>query len=159
MGLSNKGASTLASVGFICFLVGRVIGAVLMKKYPAHAVLTVFAALSGVCSLLILLKLGWLSAISLFLMYLFMSITFPTIFALGIHGLGGRAKKASSFIVMAIMGGAIVPKFMGHIADEHGMSAGFIVPLICFIFITAYAIFWPKLSSSKESPGVAVGGV
>ena len=49
---------------------------------------------------------------------------FPTIFALGIFGLGLRAKKASSFIFMAIMGRAILPKLMGFIADKHGMSAG-----------------------------------
>ena len=54
----------------------------------------------------------------MFLSYFFMSIMFPTIFALGIFGLGARAKKASAFIVMAIMGGAILPKLMGHVADK-----------------------------------------
>jgi FHS family L-fucose permease-like MFS transporter len=73
---------------------------------------------------------------------------FPTIFALGIFGLGTRAKKASSFIVMAIMGGAILPKLMGHIADQYGMSRGFIVPLFCFAIITLYAYYWPKLSKA-----------
>ena len=63
--------------------------------------------------LLIFLKLGWLSVACVFLSYFFMSIMFPTIFALGIFGLGARAKKASAFIVMAIMGGAILPKLMG----------------------------------------------
>ena len=58
---------------------------------------------------------------------------FPTIFALGIFGLGQRAKKASSFLVMAIMGGAILPKVMGAIADMSDLSRGFIVPdaLLC----------------------------
>ena len=68
--------------------------------------------------LLIFLKLGWLSVICVFLSYFFMSIMFPTIFALGIFGLGARAKKASAFIVMAIMGGAILPKLMGAVADK-----------------------------------------
>lgn len=57
---------------------------------------------------------------------------FPTIFALGIFGLGAREKKASAFIVMAIMGGAILPKIMGFVADKFDMSRGFIVPLLCF---------------------------
>ena len=100
-----------------------------------------------------LLKLGWTSAVALFLSYFFMSIMFPTIFSLGIYGLGGRAKKASSFIVMAIMGGAIMPKLMGHIADKDGMSAGFIVPLVCFVWVAAYGLFWSKLSGSH---GVSV---
>jgi FHS family L-fucose permease-like MFS transporter len=92
-----------------------------------------------------MLKLGWLSAGALFLTYFFMSIMFPTIFSLGIHGLGARAKKASSFIVMAIMGGAIMPKVMGHIGDVYGMSAAFVIPLICFILIALYSFLWPKL--------------
>jgi FHS family L-fucose permease-like MFS transporter len=156
LGLSDKGASNLASVGFICFLAGRVIGANLLKKNPAHRILATFACLAGLCSLLVLLKLGWLSAIALFLSYFFMSIMFPTIFSLGIHGLGSRAKKASSFIVMAIMGGAIMPKLMGHIADtsKDGMSAGFIVPLVCFIWVAAYGLNWSKLSGSDGLLGV-----
>ena len=67
-----------------------------------------------------LLKLGWVSVAAVFLTYFFMSIMFPTIFALGIFGLGQCAKKASSFIVMAIMGGAVLPKVMGAIADKYG---------------------------------------
>jgi len=151
MGLSDKGASNLASVGFMCFLAGRIIGAALLKKFSPHKVLFAFACLACGCSLLVFLKLGWLSAAALFLTYLFMSIMFPTIFSLGIHGLGARAKKASSFIVMAIMGGAIMPKLMGHIADAHGMSAGFIVPTGCFVLIAGYAFFWSKLSGSESA--------
>ncbi len=154
LGLSDKGASTLASVGFIFFLAGRFIGAGLLKKYPAHKVLGTFAILAAACSLTVLLKLGWASAVALFLSYFFMSIMFPTIFSLGIHGLGSRAKKASSFIVMAIMGGAIMPKLMGHIADQDGMSAGFIVPLVCFIWVAGYGLFWSKLSGSEGVLGV-----
>ena len=56
--------------------------------------------------------------ICVFLSYFFMSIMFPTIFALGIFGLGARAKRASAYIVMAIMGGAILPKAMGAVADQ-----------------------------------------
>jgi FHS family L-fucose permease-like MFS transporter len=78
-----------------------------------------------------------------------MSIMFPTIFALGIFGLGLRAKKASAFIVMAIMGGAMLPKVMGAVADQYDMSRGFIVPLVCFVFIAAYGYFWPRLSQAE----------
>jgi FHS family L-fucose permease-like MFS transporter len=153
-GLSNKGASNLASVGFVCFLAGRFLGAALLKKSPAHKILTIFAGAAGLCSLLVFCKLGWLSAGALFLSYFFMSIMFPTIFSLGIHGLGARAKKASSFIVMAIMGGAIMPKLMGHIGDEHGMSFAFIVPIACFVCVGCYGLFWSKLSGSDGVVGV-----
>ncbi len=83
-----------------------------------------------------------------------MSIMFPTIFSLGIHGLGGRAKEASSFIVMAIMGGAIMPKLMGHLGDLRGMSAGFIIPLICFVWVTGYSLLWSKFSGSAGVLGL-----
>jgi MFS transporter, FHS family, L-fucose permease len=71
-----------------------------------------------------------------------MSIMFPTIFAFSIHGLGVRAKKASGFLVMAIMGGAILPKLMGWVGDHHGMSRAFIVPMMCFAFVTLYGFNW-----------------
>jgi len=149
MGLSDKGASNLASVAFGFFLGGRIIGAGLLRKFAAHNVLATFAILSGICSLVIIGKLGWISAIAVFLAYFFMSITFPTIFSLGIHGLGARAKKASSFIVMAIMGGAIMPKLMGHIADQHDIAFGFIVPLVCFLLVALYGLTWSDLSGSQ----------
>lgn len=155
MGLSDKGASNLAALAFAFFLAGRVIGAGLLKKFPAHNVLAAFALLAGLCCLLVFLKLGWISAAAVFLSYLFMSICFPTIFSLGIHGLGARAKKASSFIVMAIMGGAIMPKLMGHVGDVHGMSFAFIVPLACFVLVAAYALCWGRLSGSAGVVGVA----
>jgi len=79
-----------------------------------------------------------------------MSIMFPTIFALGIFGLGARAKRASSYIVMAIMGGAILPKLMGAVADKWDMSRGFIVPLVCFVFVAFYGFNWPRFSNAES---------
>jgi FHS family L-fucose permease-like MFS transporter len=87
-----------------------------------------------------------------------MSIMFPTIFALGIFGLGVRAKKASAFIVMAIMGGAVLPKLMGHVGDQHGMSRAFIVPLACFAIVAVYGYLWPRLSKSEGLVGVKASG-
>jgi FHS family L-fucose permease-like MFS transporter len=93
-----------------------------------------------------------------FLSYFFMSIMFPTIFALGIFGLGARAKKASAYIVMAIMGGAILPKLMGAVADKYDMSRGFIVPLFCFAFVAFYGFNWPKFSKAESLHGMKTSG-
>jgi len=150
LAISNKGASNLASLGFVCFLIGRFTGAGLLKKYPAHTMLGIYAVANVAATLLVFLKLGWFSAVCVFLSYFFMSIMFPTIFALGIFGLGARAKKASAFIVMAIMGGAILPKLMGYVADEFDMSRGFIVPMLCFVFVAFYAFNWPKFSQAES---------
>jgi FHS family L-fucose permease-like MFS transporter len=157
-GLSNKGAANLASLGFLCFLIGRFTGSAILKKFAAHSVLGLYSALSVLLCLLVFFKLGWISVVSIFLIYFFMSIMFPTIFALGIFGLGQRAKKASSFIVMAIMGGAILPKVMGAVADKYDLSRGFIVPMLCFAFVAAYAFLWPKLSGAEGVTGVATSG-
>ena len=148
--LSDRGAAQLASLGFICFLAGRFSGAAILKKFAAHKVLGLYGLLNVIVCLLVVLKIGWLSVGCVFLSYFFMSIMFPTIFALGIHGLGVRAKKASSFIVMAIMGGAILPKLMGHVGDLHGMSVAFVVPLACFAFVSFYGYAWPRLSKCES---------
>jgi len=156
--VSDAGASTLASAAFFCFLIGRVTGAGLLKKFPAHKVLGLYGAFNVVVCLLIFLNLGWLSIVSVFLSYFFMSIMFPTIFALGIFGLGSKTKKASAFIVMAIMGGAILPKLMGSIADASNMAHGFIVPAGCFAFVACYAFLWPKLSKHDGNIAISAGG-
>ncbi len=155
LSLSDKGAAFLASLGFFCFLAGRFSGAAILKKFAAHKVLGLYGLLNVIACLLVFLKLGWLSVVAVFASYFFMSIMFPTIFALGIHGLGARAKKASSFIVMAIMGGAIVPKIMGSVGDHYGMSRSFIVPLLCFAVVAYYGYNWSRLSKSDGIVGLA----
>jgi FHS family L-fucose permease-like MFS transporter len=153
LAISDKGASNLASLGFVCFLIGRITGAGLLKRFAAHKILGLYALLNVAATLLVFAKLGWFSVACVFLSYFFMSIMFPTIFALGIFGLGARAKKASSFIVMAIMGGAILPKLMGYVADKFDMSRGFIVPMFCFGLVALYAFNWPRFSKAESLAG------
>lgn len=156
--LSDKGAANLASVGFIFFLTGRFSGAGLLRRYSAHKILGLYGLANVLMTFIVFLKLGWISVLCVFLSYFFMSIMFPTIFALGIFGLGARAKKASGFIVMAIMGGAILPKLMGFVADEWDMSRGFAVPMVCFIFVAFYGFNWSKFSKAESMHSVSVTG-
>jgi len=155
---NNKGASNLVSVGLLLFLGGRFIGTALLKRFSAHTLLGLYGAINALLCLLIFLKLGWVSAFCVFGTYFFMSVMFPTIFALGIFGLGERAKRASSYIVMAIMGGAILPKVMGAIADATDLSRAFIVPMACFAFVAFYAFMWPRLSGAEGLHGVSASG-
>ena len=153
---SNAFASILASAGSAFFLAGRFSGAVILRKVSAHKMLGIYSTINvGIC-VLIVARLGWISTAAVFLSYFFMSIMFPTIFALGIFGLGLGAKKASGFIVMAIIGGALLPKMMGWIADHHGMSAGYVVPMACFMFIAFYGFYWPRLSGFASMQSQAV---
>ena len=156
--ISDRGAANLSAVAFIFFLTGRLIGAWLLKKSAAHRVLGVFSLINiGVCAL-IMLNIGWLSVFGVFLSYFFMSIGFPTIFALGIHGLGSQAKKrASAFIVMSITGGALMPKLMGALGDKYNMAHAFLMPLCCFALIAIYSFSWGKLSQSESVVSVSPG--
>ncbi len=155
--ISDQGASALASLGFVCFLIGRFTGAGILRKYAAHRVLGLYGLLNVVVCFVVFLKLGWVSVACVFLSYFFMSVMFPTIFALGIFGLGARAKKASAFIVMAIMGGALLPKLMGFVADKFDLSRGFIVPLVCFAFVAFYGFNWPKFSRTDGAAPIVSG--
>jgi len=154
--LSDRGAAYLASLGFFCFLAGRFIGSLLLGVFPAHRVLGIFGVLNAAACLLVVLKLDWLSVACVFASYFLMSIMFPTIFALGIHGLGARAKRASSFIVMAIMGGAVLPKLMGAVGDHYGVSRSFVVPLACFLVVAGYGFAWRRLSRADAVRGMTL---
>jgi FHS family L-fucose permease-like MFS transporter len=147
--VNEQGAARLLGlVGFPLFLLGRITGAWILKKASAHFVLGTYSLLNVVVCLLVVLKLGWPSAAAVFVTFFFMSISFPTIFALGIHGLGVQAKNASAFIVMAIMGGAIMPKLMGYLGDVYSMSTGFLMPMGCFALIAVYGFSWSRLSKT-----------
>ncbi len=156
--LTEKGATSLMSwMAFPLFLLGRFTGSFILRVAKAHTMLGLYAFINVLLMFVIVAKLGWLSVAAVFLSFFFMSIMFPTIFSLGIFGLGEQSKLASSFIVMAIMGGAVLPKVMGAIGDAEGMSAGYIVPAVCFMAIALYGFFWTKLSGSAGLNGVKIG--
>ncbi|MDP3644244.1 MAG: MFS transporter [Bacteroidota bacterium] len=156
--LTEKGATSLMSwIAFPLFLVGRFTGSFILRVTKAHNMLGLYSTINVILMFVVMAELGWISVAALFLSFFFMSIMFPTIFSLGIFGLGEKSKLASSFIVMAIMGGAVLPKVMGAIADKEGMSAGYVVPAVCFIFIALYGYFWTKLSGSEGLNGVKIG--
>lgn len=141
----NGASQLLAFGGFGLFMIGRFTGGLLLNKFSAHKTLFIFTCCNSLLMLIVMFGNGWLAVTSLVLSFYFMSIMFPTIFALGIYGLGEQTKKASSFIVMAIVGGAVMPMIMGAIADSYSMAIGFVMPLICFIVIGIYGYLWPKL--------------
>ena len=154
--LGDRGASRILSVGFFLFFIGRLVGSALLRKTSAHRMLGTYALVNLVLCGIVVMKLGWLSVFAVFGTFFFMSIMFPTIFALGIFGLGPDSKKkASAFIVMSITGGALMPKLMGRLGDVYNMSTSFLMPLVCFGLIAAYSYAWPKLSQSEGMLGVS----
>jgi FHS family L-fucose permease-like MFS transporter len=149
--VNEQGATfLLGTIGFPLFLLGRATGVAILRKLEAHRVLGTYAIANVILCGIVILKLGWISVAAVFLSFFFMSIMFPTIFALGIYGLGVQAKKASGYIVMAIIGGAIMPKLMGYLGDVYNMSVSFFMPLCCFVFIAIYGYSWPTLSKANS---------
>lgn len=148
--INEQGAAELQGlVGFGLFLLGRLTGTALLTRTKASRLLGHYALVNTLLCMVVVLRLGWLSVAAVFLTFFFMSISFPTIFALGIDGLGAQVKRASAFIVMAILGGAILPKAMGYLGDLYDMSMSFLMPLACFALIALYAYAWPALRSGR----------
>lgn len=136
--LSSLQASRLLSIGGMgLFFIGRLSSSLFMRWMKPANLLTLFAGLSVVCMLLVIASWGLISFIALAASFFFMSMMFPTIFALGVRGLGAKTKQASSYIVMGVGGGAIAPLLMGWLG-ESTMAIGFVVPLICFLVIGFY---------------------
>ena len=135
----------LGAVGFGLFMVGRLCGSAVISQFKPDRVLTAYAVINV---LLVAVTMGGGKAglYAMFGTFFFMSVMFPTVFALGIRGLGNYTKLGSSLIVMSIVGGAIAAPFMGHIADMHSMRMGFVVPLVCFVFVALYGFTWPRFS-------------
>ena len=137
--ITNRDAALLLSLGGMgLFMTGRIIGSWLMRRMQAAKLLASCALGAIITMVLVMMQLQWISVGALFACYLFESIMFPTIFALAIRSLGKHTEKASSFLIMSIVGGAIAPVGMG-ILGENEMANGFLIPLICFVVVALYA--------------------
>lgn len=138
--VSNVNASLLLGFGGMgLFMAGRMGGSWLMLRVRAERVL-LYCAVSATLAMAVLLSGAGVAGVAAFMLcYLCESIMFPTIFALALKGVGQYTKRASSFLIMSIVGGAIAPVLMGLIADHASMAMAFIVPLCCFVVIAAYA--------------------
>ncbi len=146
--VTDRGGALLLSFGgFLLFLIGRITGSFALRVFRADRMLALYSAANILMMMLTMNAWGWWSVAGLFMSFFFMSIGYPTIFSLGIHGLGEKTKIGSSFIVQAIVGGAIMPFFMGWLADNWGMRIGFFMPLLCFIYIAFYGAAWRKLEA------------
>lgn len=136
--LPRYAALILSIGGMGLFMLGRMIGSFIMKKMSPAKLLKIMALLAVISIFIVICSFGYLSLIALLLTYLFMSIMFPTIFALSISNLGYNAEQGSSLLVMSIVGGAIVPPLMGFIG-ENTMALGFLIPLLCFVVVYCFA--------------------
>jgi len=142
----TKGCSPLLlSAAFVLFAVGRFSGSLIQRYCRPEGLLGAYGLANVALMLLVIANFGWVSVIALMVAFFFMSIMYPTIFALSIRGLGPGTKRASSFLVTTIVGGAIAPYLMGKVIDHAGMSVSFVIPAACFAYIAFYGMAWKRL--------------
>ncbi|MBS1574803.1 MAG: L-fucose:H+ symporter permease [Bacteroidetes bacterium] len=137
VGIDNQKAAYLLSVSLVLFTIGRFVGTALMKKIAPNVLLFVYAIINVVLCSLVVWTSGHFSVYALMSIFFFESIMFPTIFALGVKDLGHHTRKGASFIIMSIVGGALMPYVMG-ILSEKGTATSYIVPLFCFVVVAWY---------------------
>jgi FHS family L-fucose permease-like MFS transporter len=148
---SPRTAALILSFGGMgLFMIGRMGGSWIMKYIKAEKILMICAIGASTCMMVVTFIPGKLALVALLLCYLFESIMFPTIFALAIKGLdSANTKRASSFLIMSIVGGAIAPVLMGAMGEKN-MAIGFVIPMICFIIILIYT-FWLRKQTMRSA--------
>ncbi|WP_201567661.1 L-fucose:H+ symporter permease [Psychrobacter sp. JCM 18900] len=145
---SQQGAYFL-SIAMLAFLIGRFVSTALMSKIAANKLLMIYAIINIVLCAVILSGAAYIAVIAAIAIFFFMSSMFPTIFAMGVKNLGSKTKIGSSFMIMAIVGGAVMPYFMGKMADHFGTHIAYVLPLVCFIIVLAYAFSYKNTALVK----------
>ncbi len=133
-------AKLLSVAGLGLFMCGRFIGSWIMRFVRAEKFLLICAIGTVLFTSLVVMNLGMVSFVSLILIYLFEAIMFPTIFAISLRGLGNHTKRASSYLMMTPIGGAVGPLMMGYVGDMTSMSFSFIIPLVSYAVVLLYAL-------------------
>jgi len=158
-GLGERNAGYWLTAALVAFTTGRFVSTWLLRFVHASKLLGVFATLNAVICAMAVLRPGWLGVGCLIAVSFFMSMMYPTIFALGVKGLGTKTKTGAGAIVMSIVGGAAIPPLMGRMADVSSVAISYSVPVICFVGVALYA--WlgsePDAEEVEMDPGVARG--
>ncbi|MDR6513536.1 sugar MFS transporter [Chryseobacterium camelliae] len=148
MHLQETQASYYFSLSMAMMMIGRFIGTFLMRYIAPNKLLAIFTACNIVLCLVISQSFGWVSFVSLIMLNLFLSVMYPTIFSLGLKRLGNKVQQASSFLVMAMFGGAVFPPLMGHIA-ETDVAHAYLLPIICYVIIILFALKYYRPKTLK----------
>lgn len=143
---SEKEAGTFLIVSLALFGLGRFISTALMKKIPASKLMAVYSVINILLVSVAIFFPGGIGGWSLIVTSFFMSLMFPTIFALAVKGLGSDTKLGGSFIIMAIVGGAVCTPVMGFIADKSSLALSMCVPIVAYIYICYYSLLGAKPS-------------
>jgi len=149
--LSEKASGYFLTGTLVALAVGRIVSTPLMKFISPAKMIGLYAVLNILLLGVGIVHPGIVGASAILFTSFFMSIMFPTIFALGIKGLGDDTKLGGSFLVMAILGGAVFPPLLGLIARHTGsLALGYLLPVAGYVFVALYAFMVPKLARGVE---------
>ena len=148
---SLKTASFLVSLYWFGALVGRLLGSWMLTTIKAGKLLGIFGFCGSALLIVSMSSSGSVAIWTLVLCGFFNSIMFPNVFALGIAGLGSMTSKGSGLIMTAVVGGAVIPYFIGVAADHYGIQHAFLIPLCCYLYIAFYGLW----GSHPKAPAVA----
>jgi MFS transporter, FHS family, L-fucose permease len=139
-GTSSREAANFLTAELLCFMAGRFAGAALMKYLAPVRLLLAFAVINIGLTLYAVLHPGSSGAYALVACSFFMSVMYPTIFALGVEGRGDDERKmGAALLVMTIIGGAVLTALMGAVSDHSNIATAMIVPAACFVVISLFA--------------------
>ncbi len=139
-GIDEDSAAKYLGFFGLAFMLGRFFGTFLMQYISPRKLLIIYTFINIALTIIAIAGSGMMVVYSLIAIAFFMSIMFPTIFSMGIDGLGHNTKIGSSLIVMSIVGGAFLPPILGIISDQtSSIQYGYIVPLVCFLVILVFA--------------------
>jgi len=138
--MTVKVAATYVSLYWGGAMIGRFIGSALLQKLRTETLLAVCALMACLLVITSILTTGHFAMWSILAVGLFNSIMFPSIFTLGVHGLGPLTGKGSGLLIASIVGGAIIPELQGIFADRIGVHHAFFLPAICYVYIMYFAI-------------------
>lgn len=151
--IPEKVAANWWFIAMVGFMLGRFSGTLFMKYIRPAQLLAAYAGINILLLLIAVFTQGAIAVYAVMLIPFFMSIMFPTIFAMGIAGLGDDAKIGSSFLVMSIVGGAIFPLLMGKISDATGgnIQMSYLVPIVCFAVVGYFAWRFKNVFTSSTT--------
>lgn len=139
-GIDEKSAAYYLSAALLLFMIGRFAGTFLMKYIAPSRLLVIYSIIVIALLALAILLAGEIAVYALMIVQFFLSIMFPTIFALSVRGLGSKTKEGSSLVIMSIVGGAVFPVIMGRVSDAFNIQVAYIVPAVCLLMVLYFGI-------------------
>jgi FHS family L-fucose permease-like MFS transporter len=150
-GLTEKVAASFVAFYWGGAMVGRFIGSGLLQKMKTGHLLGICAVCAAALVTISMLSTGHFAMWSIILVGFFNSIMFPSIFTLGVAELGPLTGDGSGIMIMAIVGGALIPLAQGAIADRIGIHHAFFLPVICYLYILFFALSGSKPNSERHA--------